>query len=68
MMSMMIRNIRNDRYLIWELKYGIYIYNKTLYTMNIYCGVYKHERTAERFLACFMNDMAFELWLSDKPV
>lgn len=29
--------------------------------MNIYCGVYKHERTAETFLACFMNDMAFEL-------
>ena len=29
--------------------------------MNIYCGVYKHERTAERFLASFMNDMAFKL-------
>lgn len=41
--------------------WNIYIYNKTLYTMNIYCGVYKHERTAERFLASFMNDMAFKL-------
>lgn len=29
--------------------------------MNIYYGIYKHERTAEKFLACFMNDMAFEL-------
>lgn len=54
---------------MWVEIWDIYKIKNIIYIYEYIHGIYKHERDISgRFLACFMNEMAFDLGLRGQRV